>query len=413
MSTTTTHSKTKTLVPQLRFSEFDGAWNQRKLRTLSTLITKGTTPKRFTETGVNFVKIEGLEGININKEKCLYIDENIHENELKRSALKLNDLLFAIAGATIGKVGIVTEDILPANTNQALAIIRLENPNYLNYILQILQSSVMKKYIHESISVGAQPNLNLEQMGDFQFFIPSLPELQKIAAFLSAVDDKIQQLSRKKALLEQYKKGVMQQIFTQQIRFKDENGNSYPDWEEKRLGDYLIKHSEVATENDQYPVLTSSRRGLFFQKDYFNGQDVASKDTTGYNVVPRGYFTYRHMSDDLDFKFNINHLCDRGIVSTLYPVFTTKEDLDDSFLVLKLNNGKEFQKYAILQKQGGSRTYMYFKKLELLKIKLPCLEEQKKIAEFVTKMEMGNEEVENQIAQIQTFKKGLLQKMFV
>ena len=205
----------------------------------------------------------------------------------------------------------------------------------------------------------------------------------------------------------------MQQLFSGQLRFKTEDGKDYPDWEEKLLGEYLIKHSEVATENKQYPVLTSSRRGLFFQKDYFNGQDVASKDTTGYNVVPRGFFTYRHMSDDLDFKFNINHLCDRGIVSTLYPVFTTKESLDDTYLVLKLNNGIEFQKYAVLQKQGGSRTYMYFKKLELLEMKFPSIQEQQKIARYLSSMDTKIESVNNQITQTQAFKKGLLQQMFV
>lgn len=205
----------------------------------------------------------------------------------------------------------------------------------------------------------------------------------------------------------------MQQLFSGQLRFKDENGNPYPDWEEKRLGKYLIKHSEITTENDQYPVLTSSRKGLFFQKDYFNGQDVASKDTTGYNVVPRDYFTYRHMSDDLEFKFNMNTICDKGIVSTLYPVFTTKDSLDDAFLILKLNNGDEFKKYAILQKQGGSRTYMYFKKLENLNINLPSIEEQQKIAAYLSGINAKIEGVNNQLTQTQTFKKGLLQQMFV
>jgi type I restriction enzyme S subunit len=142
-------------------------------------------PKIFTSSGVNYVKIECLVGISINKEKCLFINEKTHSKELKRSILQENDLLFAIAGATVGKVGIVTSDILPANTNQALAIIRLKNTEYLSYTLQILQSRVMKKYIYQSISVGAQPNLNLEQIGNFEFFLPSLPEQQKIASFLA------------------------------------------------------------------------------------------------------------------------------------------------------------------------------------------------------------------------------------
>jgi type I restriction enzyme S subunit len=175
----------KQLTPKLRFKEFEGEWENNRLYDLSKLITKGTTPKIFTSSGVNYVKIECLVGISINKEKCLFINEKTHSKELKRSILQENDLLFAIAGATVGKVGIVTSDILPANTNQALAIIRLKNTEYLSYTLQILQSRVMKKYIYQSISVGAQPNLNLEQIGNFEFFLPSLPEQQKIASFLA------------------------------------------------------------------------------------------------------------------------------------------------------------------------------------------------------------------------------------
>jgi type I restriction enzyme S subunit len=212
----------------LRFKEFDSNWEFSRLREFSKLITKGTTPQYFSTNGINYIKIEGLVGIKIDKDKCLYIDEETHNKELRRSILQKDDILFAIAGATIGKVAVVTEEILPANTNQALAIVRLNNRDNLGYMLQILQSRVMKKYIKESISVGAQPNLNLEQIGEFQFHIPTLPEQQKIASFLSAIDEKIQQLTRKKELLEQYKKGVMQQLFSGKLKFKDENGKAFP-----------------------------------------------------------------------------------------------------------------------------------------------------------------------------------------
>jgi len=92
------------------------------------------------------------------------------------------------------------------------------------------------------------------------------------------------------------------------------------------------------------------------------------------------------MSDDLIFRFNINNIVDNGIVSTLYPVFTTK-NIDDEFLRLKLNFGTEFKKYAIIQKQGGSRTYMYFNKLQQLELELPSVEEQKVISKFILKIE--------------------------
>jgi len=99
-------------------------WEVKKMIDLSNLITKGTTPHKFSKSGVNYVKIESLDGDLINLEKCLFVEENIHNKELKRSILNEGDILFAIAGATIGKCAIVSKEVIPANTNQALAILR-------------------------------------------------------------------------------------------------------------------------------------------------------------------------------------------------------------------------------------------------------------------------------------------------
>lgn len=181
------------------------------------------------------------------------------------------------------------------------------------------------------------------------------------------------------------------------------------EWEKVRLGDYLVKHKEVSEYNNQYPVLTSSRRGIFLQSDYYK-QEVASEDNTGYNVVPKGYFTYRHMSDDNIFRFNINTIVEKGIVSTLYPVFTTRGICDDFLLVL-LNNGREFSRFAILQKQGGSRTYIYFDKLQELKIWLPSISEQEKIAEILAGQDRVIALKEKLLAEKQKQKKYLMQQL--
>ena len=168
------------------------------------------------------------------------------------------------------------------------------------------------------------------------------------------------------------------------IRFK----NYSDDWEQRKLGDNIVEYTEKTTENNQYPVLTSSRKGIFFQTDYYDGNQIASADNTGYNIVPYGYFTYRHMSDDEIFHFNINDIAENGIVSTLYPVFTTDENLDSRYLQYQLNYGREFARYAILQKQGGSRTYMYLNKLRNLYLTVPtAIEEQKKISEYFTNLD--------------------------
>ena len=155
------------------------------------------------------------------------------------------------------------------------------------------------------------------------------------------------------------------------------------------MEDYIIEYHEVTTENNQYPALTSSRKGIFLQTEYFAGNQIASDDNTGYNIVPYGYFTYRHMSDDEIFHFNINDIVENGIVSTLYPVFTTNDKLDSRYLQYQLNYGYEFARFAVLQKQGGSRTYMYLSKLKQLSLTMPKdVEEQKKISGFL--MELDN-----------------------
>ena len=178
------------------------------------------------------------------------------------------------------------------------------------------------------------------------------------------------------------------------------------------MGRYLTQYTEITTENNQYPVLTSSRKGLFFQTDYYDGNQIASKDNTGYNIVPHGYFTYRHMSDDEIFHFNINYLVDKGIVSTLYPVFTTK-NLNSDFLQLQLNYGTEFKKYAVLLKQGGSRTYMYFNKLKDLKLTISTsIDEQKVIAAFFILFEKIITLHQRKLDNLKLKKKALLQKLF-
>ena len=131
-----------------------------------------------------------------------------------------------------------------------------------------------------------------------------------------------------------------------------------------------------------------------------------------YGVVPFGYFTYRHMSDDLVFKFNVNRTWERGAVSKEYPVFKTV-GMDSYFLELQLNDGNDFKRFAIQQKQGGTRTRLYFKNLKELKLNLPCLKEQQKIAQFLQSIDKKIDAVAQQVEQTKQFKKGLLQQMFV
>ena len=196
---------------------------------------------------------------------------------------------------------------------------------------------------------------------------------------------------------------------TPKIRFK----GFTDDWEQRKLGNYIIEYQKVTNQNNQYPVLTSSRKGIFLQTDYYSGNQVASDDNTGYNIVPYGYFTYRHMSDDEIFHFNINDIVENGIVSTLYPVFTTTDYLDSRYLQYQLNYGQEFAKFAVLQKQGGSRTYMYLNKLKTLHLTMPkTIDEQKQISGYFMKLDHLITLHQRRCDETKQLKKFMLQKMF-
>lgn len=178
--------------------------NRCKVQEIAELITKGTTPTTlgfsYIDEGINFVKIESIDANgNFDKTKFAHISEECHVS-LKRSKLQKNDILFSIAGA-IGRTAIVSEDILPANTNQALAIIRLKkNNNDLNFIRYQLSSASVIKQTEKQKQGVAQLNLSLKDIGNLEINVPSLPEQKKIASHLdtiqSAIDNKKQQLQQ-------------------------------------------------------------------------------------------------------------------------------------------------------------------------------------------------------------------------
>ena len=256
--------------------------------------------------------------------------------------------------------------------------------------LNVAIGNELPNKIQEEVRGSGIPYIVLNMLTDLAIPFPSHEEQYAIGEFLCSIDNLITLHQRKLEKLKLVKKSMLEKMFPK-------NGSNVPeirfsgftdDWEQRKLGDNIVEYTEKTTINNQYPVLTSSRRGIFFQTDYYDGNQIASADNTGYNIVPYGYFTYRHMSDDEIFHFNINDITENGIVSTLYPVFTTDENLVSRYLQYQLNYGNEFAKYAILQKQGGSRTYIYLNKLKELRLTIPkSVEEQKKISAYFMKLD--------------------------
>ena len=183
-------------------------------------------------------------------------------------------------------------------------------------------------------------------------------------------------------------------------------------WGAAQLGNLLIELSDYATQESGFPLLTSSRQGLFVQEDYFIDKQ-ANAETTVFSVLPYGCITYRHMSDDNIFHFNINRLVANGLVSKEYPVFTVrKEVLDTDFLVDTLNSSPLFSVFCIQQKKGGTRTRLYFKTLCSYQMFLPVLHEQQVIASFIRLLDKRIERQMELVETLKKYKRGVLSVAF-
>lgn len=395
-------------VPKLRFKEFDGEWEENKLSNLLVKIEEKATDatKGVVLTSSRTGLFPRSEYFNGREEKDIEGYSIIPKNTFTYRQMS-DDNTFHINYNTKYNLGLVSPEYPVFKTNNFLT-----DEYFLNYINN---SPRFKKHCVLQKKGGTRTRLYFKVLGELVIAKPSIEEQKKIGDFFNLLNKKIQLQQQKIDLLQEQKKGFLQKMFPKagetqpEMRFD----GFIEDWVQHKLGDYIIQYNEVTTENNQYPVFTSSRKGLFFQKDYYDGNQIASEDNTGYNIVPRGYFTYRHMSDDLIFKFNINNLADYGIVSTLYPVFTTTEELDSNYLQYQLNEGEEFKRFSILQKQGGSRTYMYLSKLKNLTLTMPNIEEQRKLNNFFMELDKTIALHQKKLDLYREQKMGFMQQMFI
>ena len=198
--------------PEIRFEGFTDDWEQRKLGTLCSLITKGTTPKDKSGNGeVNFIKVENINPDNGEITVLSKISTEEHERYLKRSKLEEDDILFSIAG-TLGRVSVVKSNVLPANTNQAIAIIRVKE-GYIPYLTTVLKGPAVEDFIRKNPTIGAQPNLSLEQVNNLDISYPKYEEQVKIGEYFKFLDHLITLHQRKCEKLKELKKFMLQNMF--------------------------------------------------------------------------------------------------------------------------------------------------------------------------------------------------------
>ena len=258
------------------------------------------------------------------------------------------------------------------------------------------------------------PSLSKSTIEQIQLNLPTLPEQQKIAAFFTAIDAKLQQLKEKKRLLEAYKKGVMQQLFSQAIRFKNTEGGNFEDWEVRRLGELTYKTDKKNKENISYPVYSiNNKEGFLPQSDQFEGVDSHDRgyDVSLYKIIQSNTFAYNPARIDvgsIGFSGDLNDI----IISSLYVCFKTKDELNDDFLMIYLKSD-EFNKAVLRKTEGGVRKYLFYENFSDIEIPIPYLAEQTQIANFLSAIDEKIKNTEGVIGQMAVWKKGLLQQMFV
>jgi type I restriction enzyme S subunit len=275
----------------------------------------------------------------------------------------------------------------------------------------------LKKRIFSEVKEGNTPYIVKGTLADMQINLPTPPEQRKIANFLGAVDEKITQLSRKKALLEDYKRGCMQQLFSQKIRFRDDEGNDFPDWEDKRLEEVFDRVRQKNSVRNENVLTISAQNGLVSQLDYFN-HSVAAKDTSGYYLLEKGDFAYNKSYSKGYPMGAIKRLnfYERGIVSTLYICFRSRISGAEDFFECYFNSGFQ-NKWLAKISQEGARNHgllnMAIEDVFDMPLPYPHPAEQRKIADFLSALDRKIELVAQELTYTRSFKAGLLQQMFV
>lgn len=389
----------------MRFNGFTKVWESTKIGEIAEVVGGGT-PKTEVEEYWNG-EIKWFTPSEIGKTKYIFDSERHITNEgLKNSSAKLlpkNTILLS-SRATVGEISIASTE---CSTNQGFQSLITKN-NVDNEFIYYLITTIKNEFLRRS-SGSTFLEISKNEIKRIPINILELSEQNKISNLFSAIDNKIEILEKKHQYYQDFKKYLMQRIFSSQedkLRFKNDK-----QWNVYLLRNFINEYNERMGNKSNLPILSSTLNGIFLQNEYFN-KSVSSKDVKNYKIVPNGYFTYRSMSDTGKFRFNIQSIVEVGIISPAYPVFST-QNIDDYFLYYYLNNSNFIKKQILSLKEGGTRYALSFSKFKKLKISLPSLEEQEKIANFLSAVDKKIDLIQTQIQKMEEFKKGLLQQMFV
>lgn len=306
-------------VPKLRFKGFEDEWKEYKLGNFLEFKNGINADKDDYGKGVKFINVLDILSNNYISYDNIIGRVNIDDKTLEKYSVNYGDILFQRSSETREEVGTANVYLGDKTVTFGGFVIRGKkigeyNPMFMN---GLLKSKSARKEITTKSGGSTRYNVGQEILMDVNIKLPSLEEQTKIANFLSNVDNIIEEQEGKVKDLEQYKKGMMQKIFKQEVRFKDENGGEYPEWIQKTLK-YVLKEVVDKTKiNNQYEVLSSTNNGIFKQSEYFN-REIASSDNTGYKILKLNQIVLSPQNLWLG-NINYNYKYNIGIVSPSHP----------------------------------------------------------------------------------------------
>lgn len=339
---------------------------------------------------------------------------NVDEKTVEKFLVSYGDVLFQRSSETREEVG-TANVYLDKNKNATFGgfVIRgrkIEdyNPIFFN---KLLKTNSARESITSKSGGSTRFNVGQEILSSINLYFPSLFEQDKIASFLSIIDERIQTQKKIIEKLETLMNDSRENIFLQKIKFNDDN---FSNWEQKKLGDILIESNEKSTKNNQHRVISSTAKGLFYQDDYFT-RDIASQDNTGYKILKKEQLVFSPQNLWLG-NININMSFEIGLVSPSYKIFNFNTNLTSyTFCNFFLKTSSMLFEYAQSSIQGASvvRRNLDLNMFYNIKILLPSKKEQIKIANFLSSIHEKVETEKQVLEKLELQKKFLLANLFI
>jgi type I restriction enzyme S subunit len=407
----------QTATPLIRFPEFIDHWHNTKLSELLKEAKKRNGDLKYTKDEV--LSVSGEMGI-VNQIEHLgrsYAGVSVHQYHI----VEVGDVVYTKSPLKANPYGIIKQNKKKAGIVSTLyAVYNVIEENALGEFIEHYFSLVANtnRYLRPLVKKGAKNDMKISNtyvLHD-KIFIPTVTEQKKITSFLNALDKKIDQLKQKKILLEEYKKGIMQKIFSQELRFKDFNKNEFPDWELKKLGEISKRKTNKNKEGITNVLTISAQLGLISQLEFFN-KSVSAKDVSGYYLLEKGDFAYNRSYSKGYPTGAIKCLnrYDKGVVSTLYICFFFFENINNSFMEQYFESGLQNKEIEMVAQEGARNHGLLNIGLNDffgIQLYIPCLEEQTKIANFLSAIDEKINQCQAQIVNTEVWKKGVLQQMF-